>query len=88
MSTKATERNMLKLICGVSISEAEKAEIENWLKLRKKNRDYYEELKRIADKKIYANRIKSIDLKDNWNRLQDKIQKNNIVNISDYSFIQ
>jgi transmembrane sensor len=88
MSTKATEKNMLKLINGESISESEKAEIESWLKLRKKNRDYYEELKRIADKKIYANRIKSIDLKDNWDRLQDKIKKSNIVNISDHSFIQ
>ena len=53
MSTKATEKNILKLICGESISETEKTEIENWLKLRKKNKDYYKELKRIADKKIY-----------------------------------
>jgi ferric-dicitrate binding protein FerR (iron transport regulator) len=88
MRAKATERKMLKLINGDSISETEKTEIENWLKIRKKNRDYYEELKRIADKKIYVNHIRSIDLKDNWDRLQDKIQKNNIDNNSDHSFIQ
>jgi ferric-dicitrate binding protein FerR (iron transport regulator) len=87
MSVKRIEKKLLKLICGGSISETEKTEIDSWLKRRKKNKVYYEELQTIAGKKEFANQIKSIDLKDNWDRLQDKIQKNNIVTNPDYSFI-
>jgi transmembrane sensor len=70
---------LLHYLLGEGCSEEERAEVERWITRNKKNRAYFEQVKKLWEEKRFIESLKAIDVDRIRKGLQEKIDQSNLM---------